>query len=70
MATDLTNGSASLESAERRSRELAEVIERAHASDRRRIQSGEIEQADLFWVSQEAVQRAKVTWRRSFRLRK
>lgn len=70
MATDRTNGSASLESAERRSRELAEVIERTHASDKRRIQSGEIKQADLFWVSQEGAQRAKVTWRRSFRLRK
>lgn len=70
MATDQTNGRASLESAERRSRELAEVIERAHASDRRRVQSGEIKQEDLFWVSQEAAQRAKVTWRRSFCLRK
>ena len=70
MATDQTNGSASLESAARRSRELAEVIEHAHASDRRRIQSGEIKQADLFWVSQEAAQLANVTWRCSFRLRK
>lgn len=69
MTTDQANGSASLESTEQRARELAEAIERAHASDRRRIQSGEIKQEDLCVISEELARSAKVSWPRSYRIK-
>lgn len=52
---------------ERRGRELAEAIERAHASDRRRIQSGELIPSDLFWISEEDAKRARVRWPGNYR---
>lgn len=51
MTTDQSSESTSLESTERRGRELAEAIERSHARDGRRIQSGEVKQTDLFCFS-------------------
>lgn len=67
MATDQSNESTSLELTERRGRELAEAIERSHASDKRRIQSVEISQTDLFWFSEETVKRAGVRWPDNYR---
>lgn len=67
METDQSNESTSLELTERRGRELAEAIERAHASDRRRIQGGELNPSDLFWISEDDAKRARVRWPGNYR---
>jgi len=52
---------------EKHARELRDVIERAHARDRRRLQSGELRPAELSWISEEDAKRARVRWPDNYR---
>ncbi|XAI95181.1 hypothetical protein [Dolichospermum phage Dfl-JY14] len=42
--------------------ELRAAIARAHASDRERIERGELKPSDLFWISEDAAKAATVVW--------
>jgi hypothetical protein len=46
---------------------LRAAIERAHESDRQRIERGELQPSDLFWVPAAWAKSAVVTWQRRFR---
>jgi len=60
-ATD-GDDSGSHRTTERRTRELRTAVERAHASDRCRVQSGELRPTELFWISEEVAKRTRVRW--------
>ena len=66
---DATDGddSSSHRTTERRARELRHAIERAHASDRRRARSGELNPSNLFWIPEDDAKRAQVRWPENYR---
>lgn len=67
MSTAKGDDSTSCEMTEQRVRELRNAVERVLESDRRRIQSGELNPSDLFWISEDDAKRARVRWPDNYR---